>query len=434
MLPRVPIRLTCGCRRKITINTDPTKARGPLGDAQYQLRKFLSKHKENAPSNFVELTSDVDLDWLPTIRPNHFNDRLDDLRKNTSPGIYYVAKGYRTKTDVIDNCANELRYYCHMIKTGKLRNPRPLTRLVSVDTKVDLKTGIPKTRVAWCFPLQVIAIENMWFSAIKDNIPADYVPTPSTAHSMWCGQSSRSFDFSSFDASVPRWLVEQALDILESHFDHSLYASGDKPYSRTSLNRLWNFVRWYILNTPVFVNDRVYTKVHGVPSGSMFTNILDSIISKLIMMYVHRSEGCHSECTTYGDDCHVRNCTCEVATIENAVSRHFGMTIKVEKPNEHGCLTYCKAECHNGQPFHSGLWFSNILNCVSSRLKDGVAHCLKYMTPTRFQYKELCKICPDGKSTRIHPRTEHYLAKMLTSGRPEEYDLLKQRGPVTSTL
>lgn len=434
MLPRVPARLHCGCQRHQSINTDPTKRRGPLQDVHHQLRKFLKQHKTTLPDDFSLLTKDVDLDWLSVVRPNHFNDRLDDLSKQTSPGIYYQKKGFRTKADVIEHKSNELRYYCHMIKTGRLRNPRPLTKLCTVDTKEDTRTGEMKSRVAWIYPIQVCAIENMWFSSIKDQFPEDYVPKPETHHAEWCNKQSHSVDFSSFDASVCRPLVERALDILESHFDNTMYASGDVPYNRTSLDRLWKFVRWYFLNTPVLIKDRVIHKVHGVPSGSMFTNIIDTLISRLIMTYVHRSEGCQMSCITYGDDCHVKDCTCRVSSIVNSVNHHFGMQIKVEEPNEHGCLTYCKAECHKGQPYHDGLWFANILNCASATYRSDVAQCLCYMRPTRFQLKQLDRLVYKKATRRLHPRFETYIAKLLTSGNPDMYTSLKERGPVPTSL
>ena len=186
------------------------------------------------------------------------------------------------------------------------------------------------------------------------------------------------------------------------------------------------------MNTPVLVDGNVVTKQHGVPSGSMFTNIIDTIISKLVLTYLHRKSDCKGDSITYGDDAHSRNCTCSYSTIETLAKESFGMTIKIEKVNEHNCLTYCKAECHMGQPFHSGLWFSNILNCVPQKIRTQVAYCLRYMQPTRFQLKQLSKLFP-AKSTQL-TKASWYARKMITSGNPDLFDEMLHRGPVCSNL
>lgn len=184
-------------------------------------------------------------------------------------------------------------------------------------------------------------------------------------------------------------LIDVAFSIIRERFDFSRYNIRGRPFAKHSLDTLWNWLVTYFKETPHKVpqDNTLRFKHHGVPSGSMFTNLVDSIISTICMKYLHTVNFCWADVRGYGDDVIARHCTCRNAYLESHAQEHLGMRLKVVPPNEHGCLTYCKAECHHGRPFHSGLWFRNILNCT--RHKAEAAECLMYAKPTRLQLKEL---------------------------------------------
>lgn len=280
------------------------------------------------------------------LKPYHFNDRLSDLSKSTSPGRRFKSLG--TKADVLRNekAVRSMRLLAHKIKTGKLRKFRPVVDLVSADHKLNLDTGKQKSRIVWVFPIEVTAIENMFFAALKDRIPSTWVPRPATHHDLFCSYKSKSYDFTQFDAHVSRPIIRLAFSILRDCFDFSEYQCGSKPYSKTSLNRLWAFVVDNFIYTTYAVQGRIYNKKHGVPSGSMFTNLIDTIASRYILTCLHRIRGCNADICTYGDDCHVTGCVCNNEAYD--ADALFDVSLKVVAPNEHGCLTYCKSECHLG--------------------------------------------------------------------------------------
>ena len=416
--------LSCGCSRVnyifgATASKLPNNGRDPSGI----IRKFLSFHPNNRPAGFDDAANKT-FDWLYTTfgrqRPYHFNDVLDNLRQNTSPGIYYRKLGFKTKAEVIEKRSNALRYQVHRLKSSTY-SLRPLSYVCVVDSTIVPSTGVVKNRVAWVYPIIMVAIENMFFEGFRRTIKGNvnWVPTPENAHSTFCGPASRSYDFANFDSSIPRWLIEEAFDMIKALFDFGLYAPDangrvGKPYASSSLERLFDRMVEYFIETPFTTpSGEVLSKRHGVPSGSMFTNLIDTIISRMLLTYLH---GSSCSIKTYGDDCHV-NCNCNMQdAIAQEACRLFGFKLKIEKPNEHGCLTYCKAECHRGVPFHPGTWFAGIFRCLPERIHHAVAYCLLCsVKPTRLQALELCTIIEEGGDD-LHPAEDRKLAKLLTGG------------------
>uniref|UniRef100_A0AB38ZJS9 RNA-dependent RNA polymerase n=1 Tax=Crocidura lasiura ribovirus 19 TaxID=3139497 RepID=A0AB38ZJS9_9VIRU len=411
-------RLTCGCKRGVTTRVPPTAKKASLGSVKYAIRNFLSEHTDTIPPHFHSYVQSAVPDWLQDaiIKPFHFNDVLEDVANSSSPGYYYRQLGFRTKRSVIETCPNRLRYYAHMIKTGKLRCPRPLTIVSSVSSKI--VEGKRKDRVAWIYPVEVSAIEAMFERSLALWKPADYEPKPETHHGEWCGTIlAWDSDFSRFDSTVPQWLVEYALDVIESRLRFDEYITGEKPYKATSLQRLWQFIRHYFVHTPFLLDGKVHTKRHGVPSGSRFTNVVDTIISSAVLSYLHATNECNARVITYGDDGHNKFCTCDPSAVVKGALQAFGMLLKVQFPNEHGCLTYCQAECHNGEPFHPGIWFANILNCAPTHCAGLVAYCLMMSArPTKQQARELRGYCLSHFPAYVHARERLWIDKLIGHG------------------
>lgn len=406
--------LHCGCYRLVRLGVSPTSYRAPRTGVAEAIRHF-TKIRGSVPD--ISSVYDEVREYFHSIfkisNPYHFNDKISDLKKSTSPGLYYKSLGYKTKTDVLEDkkALNRLRFYCHLIKTGKLRNARPITEMVAADAKYDVEKGRTKSRIIFVYPIEVCAIEQMFYAPFNDQLPNDWVPKPETHHHKFCGFNSISFDFSNFDRSVHRTLIYTAFSILRSLLDFSRYQGGAIPYKASNLSRLWGFIVNYFVNTAFTDGMTLFTKRHGVPSGSLFTNLIDTIISRLIITFLHRVSGCTSRVCTYGDDCHSIGCTCSKDhLIRGALA--FGMTLKIEVPNEHGCLTYCKAECHNGVPFHNGLWYRNILNCCPPSIRGIVAYCMLYSEPTRDQAYDLLSMARLEYDS-IHPRLKNKIERML---------------------
>lgn len=241
-----------------------------------------------------------------------------------------------------------------------------------------------KSRLIWPFPLDIVASEAMFACPIIDRLTDQgLVSCPENRH-RYCGFKSHNVDFSQFDASVPRWLILECFDYLWTRIDTSKYRATPRhpveedPYDRTSLELLWDRLVHYFIHTPFRRSPigPVYHKANGVPSGSMFTNIIDTLASYAIMSYLHAKE---CEIFTYGDDCAVGNCSCDLSETQMRAMR-MGFTMKIDKPNSHGCLTFCKQECHLGRRFRPGVDFRNVIENCQQKYRGDVAICLALMS------------------------------------------------------
>jgi len=94
-------------------------------------------------------------------------------------------------------------------------------------------------------------------------------------------------DWNSFDASIPAWLIRDAFAILYNCFDMSKYQVRGAPTDPDTLPRLWKQIVRYFINTPIKMPDgRVFVKSRGVPSGSYFTSLVNSVCNCIVMHYL----------------------------------------------------------------------------------------------------------------------------------------------------
>jgi hypothetical protein len=82
-------------------------------------------------------------------------------------------------------------------------------------------------------------------------------------------------DFSGFDSSISARLVDMAFSILAKQVDWSCSSKSD-----------WVKIENYFIHTPILMPDgHVYTKHRGVPSGSYFTQMVDSVVNYFAIQY-----------------------------------------------------------------------------------------------------------------------------------------------------
>lgn len=97
-------------------------------------------------------------------------------------------------------------------------------------------------------------------------------------------------DWSEFDKSIPPWLIRDAFAILSTliDFDHIQDEHGEIHPTRGSCQRRrWKRMVDYFINTPVITSKgERFLVMAGVPSGSCFTNLIDSIINCIVTRYL----------------------------------------------------------------------------------------------------------------------------------------------------
>lgn len=65
------------------------------------------------------------------------------------------------------------------------------------------------------------------------------------------GHTWLGMDWSSFDSSIPAWLVRDAFSILRDQIDFAKYDNRESPTNADTLPRLWRQIINYFINTPV---------------------------------------------------------------------------------------------------------------------------------------------------------------------------------------
>lgn len=81
-------------------------------------------------------------------------------------------------------------------------------------------------------------------------------------------------DFSAFDSSVPKFLIDRAFGIVKGMLD----LTHDE---EVMLSELCN----YFVYTPIALYNEVRTKFKGIPSGSAFTQLIGSIVNMIACHY-----------------------------------------------------------------------------------------------------------------------------------------------------
>jgi len=101
-------------------------------------------------------------------------------------------------------------------------------------------------------------------------------------------------DYSGLDGSASGFLISKAFQIIRSNFEMTDFDARD-----------WDIIERYHIFAPILAPDgrMYYGKEHGVASGSMFTQLVDTIICCLAFFYVKETLGV--DCYRYygyGDD------------------------------------------------------------------------------------------------------------------------------------
>ena len=143
----------------------------------------------------------------------------------------------------------------------------------------------PKVRLVWGYPQAVTLMEARFARPLIDRFVSQ--PSVMAFGLSDAGLGARlipisnmgsrlSLDFSGFDSSIHDELISIAFSVMATHFREL----------NEEERRCWQFIRGYFTNTPIAMPDgQLYVKRRGVPSGSYFTQIVDSIVNFLVVQY-----------------------------------------------------------------------------------------------------------------------------------------------------
>lgn len=201
-------------------------------------------------------------------------DLYNCIHKDTSAGLPYMTR----KDEAFPASYQRFKD----IKKGK-KAFNPCLCQFRTQRKLDLHgKPVGKTRNVFAYPLDATLFESQYFYPLQEVYLKKR--TPYIAGLWRCDLGCRldsgltgkfiyEFDFSKFDTSVPRGLIRVCFNIIKTWYDIEYHKDIDKIFQ-------------YFINTPIVMPDgHLYVgKSKGVPSGSCFTQIVDSIVNFIITM------------------------------------------------------------------------------------------------------------------------------------------------------
>lgn len=142
----------------------------------------------------------------------------------------------------------------------------------------------PKTRLVWGYPQSMTLIEACYAAPlIRGYIGNVLSPMAIGLHKNEVWARTRAvarsgvryeLDYSGFDSSICRYLIRVAFDILREQFSEVNESH-------------WSRIVKYFIHTDILMPDGVvYRKSHGVPSGSYFTQLIDSVVNYIACQYI----------------------------------------------------------------------------------------------------------------------------------------------------
>lgn len=154
-----------------------------------------------------------------------------------------------------------------------------------------------KTRLVWGYPLEMTIIEATVARPIINMFKGrDHLMTFGRTshevgmrlrHSCATTKFHTSIDYSQFDASIPPFMIRHAFSALKTWFRASDVVIGDK-----TVDDVFNVIESYFIHTPIVMPSEhryptlVLGKNGGVPSGSYFTQIVDSFVNAALIFSV----------------------------------------------------------------------------------------------------------------------------------------------------
>lgn len=154
-----------------------------------------------------------------------------------------------------------------------------------------------------------------------------------------------SIDYSSFDQTISSWLIEDAFSIVRCAF--RMTPADEK---------LFDVIVHDFIHKRFVLADGILESHKGVPSGSMFTQVIDSIVNVLVVKTYFNS--IHERCKTFvmGDDNVIfAGPKASLDDMASYIMKNFGLIIKVDLKTNCGSLLLSDVRVPIG--FLSRYWY-----------------------------------------------------------------------------
>lgn len=135
-----------------------------------------------------------------------------------------------------------------------------------------------------------------------------------------------SIDYTAFDQSISSWLIEDAFEVIKSAF-----ILNEKEEA------IFDIVVRDFIHKNFVLNEGVLESHKGVPSGSMFTQIIDTIVNVLVVNTFFNSISSKADMIAMGDDNAIfTSANVSIDDLSSYINKNFGLVIKVEDKSNEG--------------------------------------------------------------------------------------------------
>lgn len=226
-----------------------------------------------------------------------------NMPKSTSAGLPYIQEGIQSKEQAIRRDAPRMINFWDRVGRG-LKVPSLPDCAAFARSHIG-SVGENKVRPVWAYPVAAVWAEGRIAGPLIRELTSQNIGHH-TAYGMemmkggmawvhdqalrinakrpgtkWC-----MTDFSSFDSTVPAWLIKDCFDILKQKIDFSKETQLDgsiKDVNPKHGLRMFKKLQSYFINTTIRNPDgKRFRKDHGIPSGSMFTNVIDTMVNMIV--------------------------------------------------------------------------------------------------------------------------------------------------------
>jgi hypothetical protein len=246
----------------------------------------------------------------------HLNDvfKQDLPIWNRSAGLPWKEIGFRTKAMIRDcpEAVNSVRWFWHRIKQGETMYAPDCCAFIRAHLA---EPGVNKVRAVWGYPATMTFGEAAFAVPLirgfqKYGSPMAYGYETAVGGTLKIvdeisqSKFKTAVDFKSFDKTVPKYLIEVAFHILAQNINFGDYEGYGVADARRNY-KAYQFITNYFINTPIRIcNGERYRKSAGVASGSYFTQLIDSVVNYIVVLWLSLHQ--HGECPEYikvlGDD------------------------------------------------------------------------------------------------------------------------------------
>lgn len=221
------------------------------------------------------------------LRPLDLDEVIQNMKLSTSAGLTAMGK---KKIEAIEYALTRAEQVLRREK-----KPRPCLAGIRTQQKDDGKNYKNlqevkihykgKTRLVWMYPFEMTIIEGMFAIALIDMFKKRKSPMTIGVRKGILGgrihnevetrKNIYALDYSKFDSTINSQLIKVAFRILKTNF-----GTLDDMQKEA-----WNRVVNYFLETTIVMPDGyLYVgKKHGVPSGSFFTQLIDSVVNCILV-------------------------------------------------------------------------------------------------------------------------------------------------------